>query len=959
MSAPRPSVVRTIGPTTAARVHVVEPQGFNDAQEVGDRLKANQPVILNLQGLPRELQRRLIDFSSGLAYAVAARCSGSPTRCSCSRRATSRSPRRRRSGCRPGACSNPDPCASVLRGAASPSTSSSSPARAVLSWFPVRGGTFLASLNTLLFELTEPVLRPVRRIIPPVGMFDISFMVVFFAADRSCARCSPPADRGGSTCSSRRPLLATMASHGRDPAGTPEHRDQGLVARLPPRRGRRPARARGGHDRGPRARSCRTPPAVPVAHRGRSGPRRRAAEVPLPSSRDDAEMLQRTLLLAQRAADDAVERGAGARRQLLEESEAKAQALVERSRGHRPSHRRGRASPPRGRDPRPVGTPRAAAGRRRRARAVRDRVPRPHPRRDRGRPRQPRYRRGASRPPSGPSCTTSSCRSSATSRPRPRSTPPRRPTPRSRRRSSTSVEDQSAWDPSPDSPRHRRGRTVGRPDHRPPRPTFASEAAAGRSPVAAPPRPAPAAEWPAARAGSVDLRRTGGGVVVALVRRRLGTGGAGVGRPRTVGARRPRSSEPFASEVRDRGHRHRHRLPRRRRVLRLAARSGPRRRAARPARRRAGCVLRRRRRATIGVGSVAAASAATRSERISATRLAVDLDSGVASASASAIDLELDREHLAGDPVAVRVHRGLDAGRVAPTLQRGCGRRSRARSALRWSLSSRISSRAMPSARSSSSRSCRARPRSRRPARARAPRATRRGPRRRRVRAHGRAVDEREVVAAVGVERALDRRRRRPTASAPSPAGICLPDLRPEGAEVRDAPCTSSSPSRSVTASSSFTLSSSAISAATASENVRRRGASTSARGSGWRTLSFASLRAREPERHDRAGPLHLGFERRRRRAAVVGHRPVGEVHRLASVPAQVAVQLVGDERGERREQQRERREALVQRRVRRRGRRPSRSAAATGARTSSRGRRRTRSSACAPRSASKPRARR
>lgn len=71
ISAPRPSVVRTIGPTTAARVHVVEPQGFNDAQEVGDRLKANQPVILNLQGLSRDLQRRLIDFSSGLAYAVA------------------------------------------------------------------------------------------------------------------------------------------------------------------------------------------------------------------------------------------------------------------------------------------------------------------------------------------------------------------------------------------------------------------------------------------------------------------------------------------------------------------------------------------------------------------------------------------------------------------------------------------------------------------------------------------------------------------------------------------------------------------------------------------------------------------------------------------------------------------------------------------------------------------------
>jgi cell division inhibitor SepF len=70
---PRPSVVRTIGPTTAARVHVLEPSGFGDAPEVGDRLKASQPVILNLQGLPKELQRRLIDFSSGLAYALGAR----------------------------------------------------------------------------------------------------------------------------------------------------------------------------------------------------------------------------------------------------------------------------------------------------------------------------------------------------------------------------------------------------------------------------------------------------------------------------------------------------------------------------------------------------------------------------------------------------------------------------------------------------------------------------------------------------------------------------------------------------------------------------------------------------------------------------------------------------------------------------------------------------------------------
>lgn len=64
---PRPAVVRQ---QASAPVHVVEPNGFNDAQELGDRLKANQAVVLNLRGLERELQRRLIDFSSGLAYAV-------------------------------------------------------------------------------------------------------------------------------------------------------------------------------------------------------------------------------------------------------------------------------------------------------------------------------------------------------------------------------------------------------------------------------------------------------------------------------------------------------------------------------------------------------------------------------------------------------------------------------------------------------------------------------------------------------------------------------------------------------------------------------------------------------------------------------------------------------------------------------------------------------------------------
>jgi cell division inhibitor SepF len=49
---------------------VVVPVGFNDAQEIGDKLKDNQPVIVNLQGIDRDLSRRLIDFSSGLTYGL-------------------------------------------------------------------------------------------------------------------------------------------------------------------------------------------------------------------------------------------------------------------------------------------------------------------------------------------------------------------------------------------------------------------------------------------------------------------------------------------------------------------------------------------------------------------------------------------------------------------------------------------------------------------------------------------------------------------------------------------------------------------------------------------------------------------------------------------------------------------------------------------------------------------------
>jgi cell division inhibitor SepF len=52
------------------QVHLVTPTSFNDAQEVADRFKRAVPVILNLQTTEGELAKRLIDFASGLTYAL-------------------------------------------------------------------------------------------------------------------------------------------------------------------------------------------------------------------------------------------------------------------------------------------------------------------------------------------------------------------------------------------------------------------------------------------------------------------------------------------------------------------------------------------------------------------------------------------------------------------------------------------------------------------------------------------------------------------------------------------------------------------------------------------------------------------------------------------------------------------------------------------------------------------------
>lgn len=62
--------LRSVDPAPPAKVHLVVPRSFNDAQQIADRFKAQIPVILNLQGADTELSKRLIDFASGLTYAL-------------------------------------------------------------------------------------------------------------------------------------------------------------------------------------------------------------------------------------------------------------------------------------------------------------------------------------------------------------------------------------------------------------------------------------------------------------------------------------------------------------------------------------------------------------------------------------------------------------------------------------------------------------------------------------------------------------------------------------------------------------------------------------------------------------------------------------------------------------------------------------------------------------------------
>lgn len=53
-----------------SEVYIIEPHSFSDSQVMGEKFKANIPVIINLQGVDQDLAKRVIDFASGITYGL-------------------------------------------------------------------------------------------------------------------------------------------------------------------------------------------------------------------------------------------------------------------------------------------------------------------------------------------------------------------------------------------------------------------------------------------------------------------------------------------------------------------------------------------------------------------------------------------------------------------------------------------------------------------------------------------------------------------------------------------------------------------------------------------------------------------------------------------------------------------------------------------------------------------------
>ena len=62
--------VVNIHSASQCKVVVMQPESFNDAEDVCDHLKSKKPVVVNLGSVQKETAQRIVDFLSGAIYAL-------------------------------------------------------------------------------------------------------------------------------------------------------------------------------------------------------------------------------------------------------------------------------------------------------------------------------------------------------------------------------------------------------------------------------------------------------------------------------------------------------------------------------------------------------------------------------------------------------------------------------------------------------------------------------------------------------------------------------------------------------------------------------------------------------------------------------------------------------------------------------------------------------------------------
>ena len=62
--------VVNINTTAQLKVVVIQPENFEEAKDIADTLKTKNPVVINLEGVDKEIARRIIDFLCGSVYAL-------------------------------------------------------------------------------------------------------------------------------------------------------------------------------------------------------------------------------------------------------------------------------------------------------------------------------------------------------------------------------------------------------------------------------------------------------------------------------------------------------------------------------------------------------------------------------------------------------------------------------------------------------------------------------------------------------------------------------------------------------------------------------------------------------------------------------------------------------------------------------------------------------------------------